>query len=479
MGEPGSSTGSNNGNLTKEVIVNNESLNATQTFGYDAYNRVQTAQEDSTWSQTYGYDQFGNRSVSSNGGANPYPLSTFTPTLSSNYNPKNQLIIQGSAYDLDGNQQAIGGFGFTWDGENRLLTSTLSSATTQYTYDGEGRRVMKATGANTTNYVYDAAGQLVLEETRENVPATGTQYLTDDHLGSTRVVTDQHGTVQKRYDYLPFGEEIWQGMGVRGADYDTPPVYGATQEVANSKFTGKVRDDETGWDYFGARYFSGQQGRFTGPDEFKGGIVDPFTGQDIETNTALPYADITDPQTLNKYAYVANNPLRYVDPNGHVIGVDDLAEWALFTATTAAVVYYGEKLGESVNEYYTSQTKASMEAQATFANQEKAAPPPGLPANPDTLKDKGYHEISHPKAAEAGHRTFENQQIGDKVRFDKGKPGAQGHEGTDHYHRYNPKATGKADQYLDASGNPVARGSEESHLKPDTPPPPRKPEVDN
>lgn len=84
-------------------------------------------------------------------------------------------------------------------------------------------------------------------------------------------------------------------------------------------FSGKERDAETGLDFFGARYFSSAQGRFTSPDEFKGGIVDPFTGQDIETNTELPYADITDPQTLNKYAYVRNNPLRYTDPDGHCV----------------------------------------------------------------------------------------------------------------------------------------------------------------
>jgi RHS repeat-associated protein len=88
-----------------------------------------------------------------------------------------------------------------------------------------------------------------------------------------------------------------------------------------SRCTGKERDTETGLDYFGARYFSGAQGRFTSPDEFPGGIVDPFTGQEISQPGPLPYADITDPQTLNKYAYVRNNPLRYTDPDGHCTDV--------------------------------------------------------------------------------------------------------------------------------------------------------------
>jgi RHS repeat-associated protein len=77
----------------------------------------------------------------------------------------------------------------------------------------------------------------------------------------------------------------------------------------------KERDAETGLDYFGARYFSSAQGRFTSPDEFSGGIVDPFTGQQVSQPGPLPYADISDPQTLNKYGYVRNNPLRYTDPS--------------------------------------------------------------------------------------------------------------------------------------------------------------------
>ncbi len=97
-------------------------------------------------------------------------------------------------------------------------------------------------------------------------------------------------------------------------------------DVAMTEYrTGAVAD--TGLDYFGARYYSGAQGRFTSPDEFPGGIVDPFTGQQISQPGPLPYADITDPQTLNKYAYVRNNPLRYTDPDGHCTDVLTCTLW--------------------------------------------------------------------------------------------------------------------------------------------------------
>src|ERR1700733_3499674 len=63
------------------------------------------------------------------------------------------------------------------------------------------------------------------------------------------------------------------------------------------KFTGKERDSESGLDNFGPRYYASTMGRFMSPD--------PFGGH------------YTDPQTLNKYAYVRNNPLRFTDPTGY------------------------------------------------------------------------------------------------------------------------------------------------------------------
>jgi RHS repeat-associated protein len=70
-------------------------------------------------------------------------------------------------------------------------------------------------------------------------------------------------------------------------------------------------------DYFLARYYSGAQGRFLSPDEFKGGPDDALSGRDITPPGPLPYADIGNPQSLNKYTYVLNNPLKYTDPDGH------------------------------------------------------------------------------------------------------------------------------------------------------------------
>jgi YD repeat-containing protein len=68
---------------------------------------------------------------------------------------------------------------------------------------------MKQQGAATTVYVYDASGQLAAEySTQANQSPCATCYLTADHLGSTRLVTDQTGAIKTLHDFLPFGEEI-------------------------------------------------------------------------------------------------------------------------------------------------------------------------------------------------------------------------------------------------------------------------------
>ena len=148
----------------------------------------------------------------------------------------------------------------------------------------------------------------------------------------------------------------------------------------------------------------------------------------------------------------------------------------LLDTLEASSIYQSELLvgwlaasGEDYQEflgYITAIENLRMVTMAFLKKAQSNVTKKGLPKNPDDLKKSGYTETSHPEAAKRGHRTFENSDTGDKVRFDKGKPGANGYEGKDHYHRSNPGATGKKDQYLDKSGNPCARGCDASHLWP-------------
>ena len=285
---------SNNGNLQTETL---SILSVDQNFSYDSLNRLLWASEsDSSWSQGYGYDNYGNRWVSTG-----VVMSPFTPTLSTNFDANNRLQIDGTAYDLAGNLRQIGGYTSVWDAEGRFYSSSINSPTTTYGYDGDGKRVMKQSPGETTYYLYDAFGQLSAEYATA-LPAAdcATCYLSTDQLGSTRLVTDAGQNVIARHDYLPFGEEIPSTYGGRSKP---SLLFGALDNV-NQKFTGKERDAESGLDYFGARYYGSALGRWTSPDP------------KLFSKEALQI-----PQEWNKYAYARNNPLEYVDPDGQ----DDVA----------------------------------------------------------------------------------------------------------------------------------------------------------
>ncbi|MGH9930916.1 MAG: RHS repeat-associated core domain-containing protein, partial [Pyrinomonadaceae bacterium] len=83
------------------------------------------------------------------------------------------------------------------------------------------------------------------------------------------------------------------------------------------KFTQKERDNETGLDYFLARYYSSNQGRFTSPDEFTGGPDELYDFAEDASENPTFYADLTNPQSLNKYQYTYNNPINLTDDDGH------------------------------------------------------------------------------------------------------------------------------------------------------------------
>jgi RHS repeat-associated protein len=86
--------------------------------------------------------------------------------------------------------------------------------------------------------------------------------------------------------------------------YDCAPSFMHSCGLWASRFTGKERDAESGLDYFGARYYGSNTGRFMSPDP-----------------SVLDYADPTNPQSLNLYSYVINNPLRFIDPFGFALQI--------------------------------------------------------------------------------------------------------------------------------------------------------------
>jgi RHS repeat-associated protein len=297
----------NNGNVVSQTIgIGPASF--TLNYGYaDGLNRVTSAGETNTngtysglgWSQGFNYnDAWGNRTLASS----TLPVAWSHPA---SFDTENHVKSAGWSYSADhrGNLASTPEMSsMTYDAESRLQTAVGPYGTTTFVYDGDGRRVMATSGATATVYVYDAMGQLAAEY-GGTATGNGTQYLTADHLGSTRLVTGAAGAVLERHDYAPFGEEISaQGCNQTAASGERSPRcdiagYGTASEVP-LLFTGKERDGNTGLDYFGARYFSGAQGRYTSPD-------DPLNDQ----NPA-------DPQSWNLYSYVRNNPLRFTDPDG-------------------------------------------------------------------------------------------------------------------------------------------------------------------
>jgi RHS repeat-associated protein len=171
-----------------------------------------------------------------------------------------------------------GSHSYSYDAENRLISVDSTSAS--YTYDALGHRVQKTIGAAATQYVYDQLGRVLMEmqgSTITNAYAylngrllaeyTGgtsgtTEFVHQDHLGSTRLLTNVSGCIEDNLDYRPFGFLYSYTALCTSAD-------------TTHKFTGQERDTESDLDNFVARYYSSAQGRFMSPDPLGGNIGDP------------------------------------------------------------------------------------------------------------------------------------------------------------------------------------------------------------
>jgi RHS repeat-associated protein len=315
-------TTKNNGNIQSQTIALPGATPLAQSYLYDEVNRLKSAEEkagtNSTWKQSYFYDQYGNRTLTAE--------STYPSQLTTSNNPavstsNNRINSAGYVYDEVGNlkcdalhQCATGGplsapslsvniSYFDYDAENRLVRAGSGGTGAEagganYSYDAAGKRVKTVVGNTTTVFVYDAMGMLVAEYGGAQSPAGGTNYLTTDTLGSTRVVTGQSKEVKARYDYLPFGEGLTSAFGGRS----TVPGYDPAA-VVRKRFGTYERDAELlDMDFAQARHYNFRHGRFTSADPL------------------MASADVVNPQSLNRYSYVGNNPVNVADPTGEIWG---------------------------------------------------------------------------------------------------------------------------------------------------------------
>lgn len=267
-------------------------------YGYDALNRLISATPDAGangFTQSYQYNAIGNLTYRSDVGTYTYPASG--PTSVRPHAATSIGANYSYTYDANGNMATRFENGVTythtWDAENRPKAISGGGHTVTYTYDADGQRVKKVEDGQTTVYIgnlyeknlstlvvttyYYAGGQRVAQR-----QAGVVSYFVGDNLDSTSVTTNASGAEVGRQKYYPFGSPRVQ-TGTLKTDY---------------RFTGQ-RSEEANfgslYDY-GARFYSPVLGRFLSPD------------------TIIPAPD--NPQSLNRYSYVRNSPLRLIDPSG-------------------------------------------------------------------------------------------------------------------------------------------------------------------
>ncbi|MGC1121758.1 MAG: RHS repeat-associated core domain-containing protein [Candidatus Methanofastidiosia archaeon] len=280
------------GNITQlgfNRLVNQQWTQSVDTYAYDWLDRLVSAQ-GSEGSLSYSYDPVGNR-LSAN-------------DLTCIYNTMNELVSRsdGTTFTYDEMGSTLtrtkdDTWSYTYDARNQLEEVQKNQTVVgHYGYDGDGYRVEKTEWVedlqeyHTTLYMY--SGERVIYEKnittdQEAIYIYGTKrriakkvnditdYYHIDHLKSTRLITDENGTVVSEVQYKPFGE--------------TGP------EEESHLYTGKEKDS-SGLYYFGIRYYDPEIGRFITRD--------------------LQCGQLANPQTFNRYAYCLNNPLKYVDPDG-------------------------------------------------------------------------------------------------------------------------------------------------------------------
>ena len=279
------------GNVTKIVDgVNSETVDYT----YDDLDRLLTASVPT--GESFAYDAIGNM-TSKAGTALNYGTTT----------PKHAVKSHGTTtytYDANGSMTAKGTQTIKYDPEQQSIRIQDGTSVHRATYDGDGVRRKRDDSNGTVHYLGSYERKLA---GGSNSPETITKYYSaslgamsrplafrrggtlhwvgSDHLGGTIRALNSSFAALDGMRYRPYGE-----------DRDT-----GTSLNTDRKFTGQTEDEAAGLYWYASRAYDPAIGRFCSPDP-----IVPAPGN---------------PQSLNRYSYVYNNPLKYTDPTGNS------AEW--------------------------------------------------------------------------------------------------------------------------------------------------------
>jgi RHS repeat-associated protein len=287
--------------------------------------------ETSSWSETYGYDGFGNiETINKNG--KPYNFE---------YDGLNRISKETSVaetssytYDPKGNRQTlqttkvfqVPTSEYSFNAVNQLTSFTMEDGQQgSFTYYPNGLRATKTTDNETTRYIY--LNGVVIEELdgKGNVKAqniwgnellhrsvTGGKngyYFFNGH-GDVIEIKDGNGNTLNQYDF-----DIWGNIVSEKED----------PEMSNPfLYSGEIYDSETGLYYLRARYYDPSIGRFISEDSYEGNINNPLS--------------------LNLYSYTYDNPLRYTDPSGNCPACIPLLIWGaeiILAATLTTATVFG------------------------------------------------------------------------------------------------------------------------------------------
>jgi RHS repeat-associated protein len=272
----------------------------TASYSYDAVSRLAQASATASGSgtvsygKTYNYDLYGNMSCVP-GSSGYCPQVAFHTST----NRINQIGSLPASYDPAGNMTSDGSNTYQWDAEGRLI-SVNGGSTWSATYNAFGQRVERIGTGGRTEELYDPSGRLLGHLNGANgvwweeyVPFDGrllwyytqatntSRYFHVNALGSLGLATDQTGASVEEMLYYPFGDR-WQNT--TGFGWDEKFAQFPQRDEDIQMYMSTFREDNPGL------------GRWMSPDPLGG--------------------DVTNPQSLNRYAYVTNNPTSLTDPLG-------------------------------------------------------------------------------------------------------------------------------------------------------------------